>query len=133
MTVHMFRCFIGRGPMSRTDLDTRITEWVSSNGEWAGDSVAHTLSERSTASDGSGTTYDALDVRFLPDNSKANLQQKLTDKLENKVAWYRVGYHACTHRDDDGSSGPCSWDDVIEWTAKDVTIPDGVPALTPPN
>jgi len=69
-------------------------------------------------------------VRFTEDDTKSNLLQKLTDKLENKVAWYRVGYHACTHRDGDGSSGPCDWDDKSEWTDKDVTVPAGVPDFT---
>ena len=133
MTVHMFRCFIGRGPMGLANLETSLADWVDANGEWVDDPAAHTLSEHNTATDGSGTTYHALDVRFLPDNSKANLQQKFTDKLENKVGWYKIGYHACTHRDDGDSSGPCSWDDVTEWAAKDVTIPDGVPTLNPPN
>lgn len=126
MTVHMFRCFIGRGGMSVSDLETRIDDWIQSNPEWDGDNVPHALTERTT--DG-GATYHAVDVRFIPDETKANLTQKFTDKLVDKVAWYRVGYHACTHREGDGSSGPCSWDDSTEWAAKDVTIPSGVPTF----
>lgn len=131
MTVHMFCCFIGRGKMSIGDLETRINDWVQSNAEWEGDTVGHSLTERNTALDGSGAAYHAIDVRFLPDDSKSNLQQKFRDKLVNKVDWYRVGYHACTHREGDGSTGPCSWDDTTEWIAKDVTIPDGVPSMQP--
>lgn len=129
MTVHMFRCFVGRGKMSITDLESTINDWVESNGEWEEDAVSHELTERNTETDGSGATFYAIDVRFLPGQAKSNLQQKFTDKLENKANWYRVGYHACTHRDGDGSSGPCSWDDSAEWTEKDVTIPDGVPSI----
>lgn len=102
MTVHMFRCYIGRGPMSVSDLET-------------------------TELDGGGETYYAIDVRFREDDPKANLLQKFEDKLKEKVAWYRVGFHSCTHRDGDGSSAPCSWEDTVEWTAKDVSIPNGVP------
>ena len=133
MTVHMFRCFIGRGSMSLSDLETRIDDWVTSNAEWTEDSVEHTLAERNTNLNGSGDTFYAIDVRFLPDDTKDNLLQKFTDKLENKVAWYRVGYHACAHRDGDGSSGLCDWDDKTEWTTKDVTIPSGVPTFTVTN
>lgn len=129
MTVHMFRCYIGQGKMSTTDLETRINDWVESNGEWEADSVEHTLRQRNTEIDGSGTDYYAIDVRFLPNQSKANLLQKFTDKLENKVAWYRVGYHACTHREGDGSSGLCDWDDSAEWIAKGVSVPTGVPTF----
>lgn len=127
MTVHMFRCFIGRGKMSTEDLESRIDDWVSSNAEWKQESTEHTLTERTTQLDGTGETYFAIGVRFLPDESKANLQQKFTDKIKDKVGWYRVGYHACTHDEDSG--GPCSWDDVVEWTAKDVTTPSGVPDI----
>lgn len=129
MTVHMFRVFIGRGGMSLSELQTAIDDWVASNGEWTEDTVEHTLTERTTAIDGTGEMYHGIDVRFLPENSKDNLLQKVTDKVENKVDWYRVGYHACTHREGDGSSGPCSWDDWEDWTDKDVSIPSGVPSF----
>lgn len=125
----MFRVFIGRGPMSLSDLETRINDWVESNPEWTNDTVDHTLSERNTEIDGTGGTYYGVDVRFLEDDTKSNLLQKLEDKVKDKVDWYRIGYHACTHRDGDGSSGPCSWDDATDWTATDVTIPSGVPTF----
>jgi len=124
---------IGRGKMSISDLETRINDWVSSNPEWVDDPVDHTLTERNTAIDGSGETYYAIDVRFTEDETKDNLLQKFADKLKNKVSWYRVGYHACTHREGDGSSGPCSWDDKTEWTAKDVSIPSSVPTFDVTN
>lgn len=71
MSVHMFRCAIGRGPMSVTDLETRINDWVTSNAEWADDTVEHTLTERNTAIDGSGTTYYGLEMRFLKDDTNS--------------------------------------------------------------
>lgn len=114
--------------MSLTDLESRIDTWVSSNARWTEDSVDHTLRERNTALDGTGQTYYAIDVRFLQDNSKSNLLQKFTDKLENKVDWYRVGYHSCEHDMENGS--PCGWDDKQEWMDKDVTVPSGVPDFT---
>lgn len=131
MTVHMFRCYIGRDQSQYTvaELESTFNDWVAANGEWTGDAVEHTLTERNTAMDGSGDTYYGGDVRFLPENAKDTLLQKLTDKLENKTLWYRVGYHACTHRPDDGSSGACSWDDAVEWTAKDESIPGAVPSF----
>lgn len=127
MTVHMFRCFIGRGPMSLADLEARINEWVANNAEWMGDSVPHTLSERNTAIDGSGETYYGIDVRFMQSDTKANILQKFTDKLKDKVAWYRVGYHACDH--DEADATLCAWNDSAEWTGKDITIPAGVPTI----
>lgn len=123
----MFRVFIGRGKMSVSDLETRINNWIDANAEWTEDSVAHELSERNTEIDGTGVGYYGADVRFLKDDTKANLQQKFTDKLKDKTDWYRVGYHNCEH--DEAASTPCAWDDRTDWTAKDVTIPAGVPTF----
>lgn len=71
MSVHMFRCFIGRGKMSTTDLEQRINDWVNSNAEWENDGVDHVLTERSTEIDGTGETYYGIDVRFLNSSSFA--------------------------------------------------------------
>lgn len=111
--------------MSVTDLETRIDDWVESNAEWTEDSVEHTLSERNTELDGSGETYYGIDVRFLMVDTKINLLQKFTDKLKDKVDWYRVGYHGCTY--DETEPHACSWDDSVEWSAKGVVIPSGIP------
>lgn len=125
MTVHMFRVFIGKGKMSIADLETRLNDWKTNNNRWTDDSVAHELNEY-RAIDGTLICYQ-MSIRFDQTDMKANLLQKLTDKLDNKVDWYRVGYHICDHDDENGS--PCSWDDVVEWTAKDVTIPTDVPNI----
>lgn len=112
--------------MNITDLESSINDWVDSNATWENDTVEHTVREMAATVE-NDTTYHAIDVRFLPDNGKGNLQQKFTDKIVNKVAWYRVGYHECGH--DNSNGGPCSWDDTTEWAAKDVRIPTGVPTF----
>lgn len=127
MSVHMFRVFVGAGPMSVSDLETRINDWVAANPEWEADSADHTLTERNTAIDGTGETYYAVDVRFREEDTKANLLQKLTDKLKDKTDWYRVGYHVCQH--DETNGGPCAWDDSAAWTATGVRVPAGVPTF----
>jgi hypothetical protein len=121
----MFRVYIGKGKMSLTDLETRLNDWKTSNNQWTDDSIAHELNEYRDI-DGNLICHQ-MSIRFEQTDTKANLLQKLTDKLENKVDWYRVGYHACDH--DEENSSPCSWDDVVEWTAKDVTIPNSVPTF----
>lgn len=130
MPVHMFRCFIGRGGMSTTDLETAINDWVQSNAEWENDSVDHTVREYLNARD--EIICHTVDARFIKDNTKSNLFQKFTDKLENKVDWYRVAYHNCTH-DEDEPPG-CSFDAnedssavARQWADKDITIPAAVP------
>lgn len=123
----MFRCFIGRGEMSTSDLQDAIDDWVGSNSPWEGDNYDHTLKQRITDTDGRDTYY-RVNVRFLKDNGKDNLLQKFTDKLENKVDWYRVGYHDCIGHDSNKTHN-CSWEDWQDWTDKDVTIPSGVPTF----
>ena len=39
----------------------------------------------------------------------------------------RVAYHVCDH--DEADREDCTWDEVREWTAKDVTIPPELPVL----
>lgn len=128
MAKYLFRCFIGRGKMSVSDLETRINDWVSSNGEWTEDDLNHSLKEKNTELNGSGSTYYQVDVRFLKDDTKSNLVQKFEDKLQNKVDWYRLYYHDCIGHDTD-TTHHCGWGDDREWTAKDVTIPSGVPTF----
>lgn len=127
MTLHMFRCYIGRGKMSVTDLDTNIDDWVTSNATWEGETVQNRLQTVNIDGVPADTPYYKVDVWFTLDDSKANLLQKFTDKLENKVSWYRVGYHECTH--DANEPTECGWQDTTEWTEKDVTVPDYVPTF----
>lgn len=128
MTVHMFRVFVGRGPMSVSDLEARIQTWKDEHTRWTGDSVDHTLKEYR---DIDGTLLGHfIPIRFEQTETKANILQKLTDKLKEKVAWHRVGYHACDHDEQDAT--PCSWSDSAEWTAKDTAIPDGIPTFEVP-
>lgn len=127
MTVHMFRVFIGRGSMAVSDVEARIQDWITSNPEWTADTVDHSLVERNTAIDESGETYHAVVVRFREDDTKSNILQKLGDKLKDKVDWYRIGYHQCSH--DEDRPTPCTWDGVEEWIAKDATIPADIPSF----
>lgn len=130
MTVHFFQCYIGRGPMSVSDLEARINDWVSSNGEWANDTVDHTLREY-RALDGSLICH-SVPVRFVENDTKSNLYQKFTDKLKEKVDWWRVGYHTC-HSDQDPHD-MCTFDANEDPTAvardqtyNGATIPAAVP------
>lgn len=119
----MFRCYIGQGKMSVPDLESNINDWVDNNDEWVEDPTDHELTEVSPID--SDVTYHSVSVRFNQSDTKDNVLQKFTDKLKNKVDWYRVGYHACEH--DENNPSNCTWEDDVEWTDKDVTIPPEVP------
>jgi hypothetical protein len=122
MTKHHFRAFVGRGPMSLSDLESRINNWVDSNPEWTEHDVDHTL--QPYYDDQMNLIGHWVSVRFTQDDTKSNLLQKLTDKLKDKVDWYRVYYDACNKDVADN----CDWNDKAEWTAKDVTISSGIPS-----
>lgn len=125
MTVHMFRPFVGLGPMSKSDLESRMDTWRQEHTRWLEDNVTHEL--REYRDENGNFVCWRLDVRFEETDTKSNILQKFEDKLISKVDWYRVGYHVC-HSDRD-PAGICGWDDVAEWTAKGVTIPGGVPDM----
>lgn len=122
----MFRVYLGPGKTAASDLETRVDEWVSQNAEWAGDPDSHSLTEYTPPEESAGTIYYRADVRFEMTDAKANLLQKFEDKLKQKCAWYRVGYHECTH---DETYSTCEWAAVetVEWTAKDESIPPSIP------
>lgn len=127
MTVHMFRVYLGPGNTPLSQIETQLNGWMNSNPEWEGDNVSHVLRRQQSIE--TGAEYYALDVRFLPASGKANIQQALESRLQGQVAWYRVGYHQCTHREGDGSSGPCDWADSTEWSASGESVPQGVPTF----
>lgn len=128
MTVHMIRVCIGpNDKMTLQQANDALDTWVGNHSEWVEDSVEHAVSETNTQLDGSGTAYWLGSYRFGYSDAKDNLVQKCEDKIVNKCDWYRLGYHICDH--DENDRGGCSWDDEREWTAKDVTIPSGVPTF----
>jgi hypothetical protein len=120
----MFRCFVGFSGNSGQNVETRVNNWISKNAEWDEDNISHSLTQQSTES---GESYYSLDVRFLKEKPKNTLLQEISDKLENKVDWYRIGYQNCTH--DENPPKPCEWDEVSDWSANNKTIPQEIPEM----
>lgn len=126
MAVHMIRVTASaEGDYSLDQLNAAMDDWVSKQSEWTADPITHQISER--GGDDGAPVYRGGNYRFLLDDAKDNLLQKCENKLTNKVAWYRLGYHSCDH--DETAPSPCSWDDQREWTDTGVTIPDNVPVF----
>lgn len=130
MTVHAISGYLSADSgMTDSEVQTQIDDWVSKRVKWDGGDWDGQVSRRNTKLDGSGTDYLAIAVRFTWDSAdKDNTLQKFEDKFVNKIDWYRVAYHQCDHDESDRSG--CAWDESREWTAKDVTIPPGVPTFT---
>lgn len=127
MAVHMIRVVASvEGDYSLTQLNTEMDDWVSKQSEWTADPDTHQITE-TIGSETDDPIYRSGDYRFLLQDAKDNLLQKCEDKLVNKVSYYRLGYHACDHDQDDRTG--CSWDEQREWTDTGVTIPDTVPVF----
>ena len=128
MSVHMFRVYVAPD-FDQTDLQTAIDDWVAGHTKWTDDpQETGVVGERLGDLEDPSTAYWGVDIRIEKTDTKANILQKLGDKLKNKCDWYRAGYHECTH--DEDPPQPCSWEDRQDWTDKDVTIPSYVPGLT---
>lgn len=112
--------------MTESEINTAMDDWVSKHSEWIFDSVEHHIVKENSEYDGTGVNYYLGSYRFELSDAKDNLLQKCSDKLKNKVDWYRLGYHLCEH--DEENPAPCIWDDEIEWMSKNTTsIPQQVP------
>lgn len=119
MTVHMVRLFL---EPPRGEADSAVDNWVQNHNEWTDDPVDHSLIE---TTDEDGNTMVVGDYRFVQDSTVTELLDTLEDRLSSLQGglWYRIGYHACTHDEDDPQ--PCSWDEKRE----NGTVPDFVPSI----
>lgn len=132
MGVHLFRVFVGINGMSESTLKTGYQDWIDTYSEWADDLQSHSVSQRTTPS--AGDTYYGGDARFLQDHSVSTILSDIESLLQGNVDWYRIGYHNCANRPEDGTDGDCSFDanvdpdaTAVEWTASGVTIPSSIP------
>jgi len=66
------------------------------------------------------------DYRFIQEETPEALCRDVMRRLDSFQGglWYRVGYHACDHDEQNGSS--CSWDYV--WDGG--TVPSDIPEIT---
>lgn len=128
MTVHMFRVLAGpQSSWPQVDINAAVEDWMSKQSEWEADPTVHSMLPAST-DDPDGPSWWMGDYRLTFESEpKDTLFSKLEDKLVNKVHFYRIGHHQCDHDLSDREG--CTWDEVREWTAKDVTIPPELPVL----
>lgn len=125
MAVHMIRVLASADGMTHAEITTAMDAWVGNHSEWAEDTAPHHITARNTHIDGSGTDYYGGDYRFHTTDAKRGLLTACAARLRNEVAWYRHGYHRCSH--DEATPSACGWDDQREWTDTNVTIPAAVP------
>lgn len=124
----MFRVIVSdAGVMPTAALQTALDDWTSKRDKWEDDNAeTGQVQIADSVTEGVPGTFRWYDIRFEQTDTKANILQKLGDKLKNKVAWYRIGYHVCPH--DEASPGPCTWDDQLDWPDT-ASIPDYAPTF----
>lgn len=127
MTVHMFRLCVSQSGLSQAELETRVQSWVDEHTKWEGGNTSFSVALTQGEIGNPESEYYSGRFRFEKTDTKDNIVQKLTDKLNNKVSWYRVGYHDCSH--DEIDSITCNWGSTVEWSDKDVSIPGYVPDM----
>lgn len=129
MGVHTIEAFVSTSGLSESQVQDAVNDWVEKNSEWIEDHDTHQISLSHTGNGGTGVAYFRGLFRFTLDDAKDNLIQKASDKVKNKVAWFRLLYHQCDH--DEADRGDCTWDERWNWEDKDVTVPEEVEALIP--
>lgn len=121
MSVHMVRVLC-EPPKGKAE--NAIQNWVKNYQEWTADPVEHTFTETSTNPYGDGgTQYVRGDWRFIQNGEDpTNILTDLSDRLKSFQGglWHKLGYHVCSHSEDNPSA--CSWDETIKYG----TVPNGV-------
>jgi len=125
MTVNLVRVY-AEWPDGYTidQIQNAVNDWIDNHARWTDDWVSHEVTAANTEydTDKPGVDFVAGDFRFTTDDTKAAILDDAEARLQQYVAWYRLGYHVCRH-DETGECGP--WD-----TREYGTIPAGIPDFT---
>lgn len=123
----MFRVLCDKpSGIDETQANQIVDQWLTDNTPWTDDPTPHEI-RLVKGEITEQPEHFRGDVRFEFDDEKPELLEQIETDLAGITNWYRIGYHECSH--DEGNGGPCSWDNAIEWTANNVTIPEGVPTF----
>jgi len=123
MTVHMFRVVAQKpSDITLTVANQLVDKWLANNTAWTEDPVPHELSLVDDPLTDAPVHFRG-DLRFEASDDKRALLDRIETDLSGVVSWYRVGYHRCSH--DEDNAQPCSWDEGVEFG----TVPRGVPTF----
>jgi len=124
MTVHMFRA-VAAQPDGITEAQANqiVEQWLMDNTPWTEDPVPHELSLVDDPLTDAPVHFRG-DVRFEASDDKVSLLDQIETDLSGIAPWYRIGYHACSHDEDNAHA--CSWDQQREGG----TVPDSIPEFT---
>lgn len=120
MTAHRVRIF--HSTAGSDSYHTWSDQWLLNMSPWSYPEVDNDLPTQTTTIDGDLTYYHG-ELAFDWSEDKAIIFDQLDQYAASYCDWHRIGYHACTH--DEDNPQPCSWDE----TRENGTIPDDTPTF----
>jgi len=110
MSIHRIRLFHStQGAQAYHDW---LETWLTNMQSWDADEVTNTApTERDPLADGASPYYSG-DLAFAWSEDRAVIEDQLSQYAAAYCDWYRLGYHVCTHDEDEPQ--PCTWDSVNE-------------------
>ena len=121
MTVHRFRLYHSTGGSEQ--YHNWLGQYTLNLNAALGDEVEKEVPTLTQSRDNDLEWYQG-DYAFAWDEGKAQIYQSMDLYAESYCNWHRIGYHECSHDEDDPT--PCSWDEVRE----SGTIPSAIPSLS---
>jgi len=124
MAVHMFRVLAHDPPdVSESEVQRGVQTWVSNNTPWTANPVPHEVNLVDDPLSDAPLHYRG-DFRFEDTDDADALRKEIAQTLTHYCDWWRVGYHRCSHDEDNAES--CSWDEQYE----SGTVPSEMPTNT---
>jgi len=125
MSVHRVRlCYSVAGAES---FHGWLGTWLTNMSPWDADEVTNGVPTETTTALASDAEWYQVELAFDWAEDKAIIVDQLDGYLGSYCDWHRLGYHVCTHDEDNPS--PCSWDTDSNLPRESGAVPDRVPAL----
>ena len=116
------RVVLFHSPTGSTDFHNWLDTWLTNMTPWSYPGVQNELPLLNQPN-GDDPEYYAGELAFdWNAESKSIIVDNLEGYLSSYCDWYRLGYHICTHDEDDAD---CTWDDVRDGG----TVPASIPSL----
>lgn len=109
MSVHQVRLF--HSEAGAGGFHDWLETWLTNMTPRSADEVTNEPPTLTTPIDG-GAPYYSGDLAFAWSEDKNIIMDQLTGYLDAYCEWWRLGYHVCSH--DEENPTPCAWEDGDE-------------------
>lgn len=102
-----------------------LSSFLTNLQPWESDEVTNSVSDAPASPiDENDEDYYRVELAFDWSEDKAHILDNLSLYADSYCDWYRLGYHVCTHDEDDPT--PCEFEELRENGA----VPDHIPSLS---